>query len=72
MADASSYGGPAPRWQVGIGMQRIFKAIELWASESDDRSRLLIIFVWIAFGILVLLSILTTAWIMVPHLFRMS
>ena len=51
-------------------MQRIFKAIELWASESDDRSRLLIIFVWIGFGVLVLLSILITAWIMVPRDFR--
>jgi hypothetical protein len=51
-------------------MQRIFKAIELWASESDDKARLLIIFVWIAIGLIVLLAIAITAWIMVPHLFR--
>jgi nitrate reductase NapE component len=52
-------------------MQHIFKAIELWASESDDRAKLLIIFVWIAIGIFVLLSIATTAWIMIPHFFRL-
>jgi phage shock protein PspC (stress-responsive transcriptional regulator) len=47
-------------------MQRILKAIELWASESDDRVRLLVILIWVAFGVFVLLSILVTALIMLP------
>ena len=51
-------------------MRRIFRAIELWASESDDKARLLIIFVWLAIGAFVLVAISITAWIMVPHDFR--
>jgi hypothetical protein len=53
------------------GMTRIFKAIEQWASESDERIRLLIILVWVALGIFVLLSTLVTAWIMVPLDFKL-
>jgi hypothetical protein len=47
-------------------MQRILKAIELWASESDDRVRLLVILIWVALGVFVLLSTLVTALIMLP------
>jgi polyferredoxin len=50
----------------------IFKAFERWASESDDRMRLVIILVWASFGMLVLISTLVAAWIMLPpeyHLF---
>ena len=50
---------------------RIFRAIELWASESDDRIRLLIILVWLGFGVFVLLSTLIAAWIMLPPDFRL-
>jgi Na+/H+ antiporter NhaD/arsenite permease-like protein len=52
-------------------MQRIFKAIELWASESDDRVRLLIIFIWVGFGVVALLSTVIAAWIMLPPDFRL-
>ncbi len=45
---------------------RVFRAIEQWASESDDRVRLLIIFVWMAFGIIVLITTAIVAWIMLP------
>ncbi|MDR3533065.1 MAG: hypothetical protein P4L90_21210 [Rhodopila sp.] len=47
-------------------MTRIFKAIEKWASESEDRIRLLIVLVWTALGAVVLISILIAAWIMLP------
>jgi phage shock protein PspC (stress-responsive transcriptional regulator) len=47
-------------------MTRIFKSIEHWASESDDRVRLLMILIWATFGIVVVLAILITAWIMLP------
>jgi hypothetical protein len=50
----------------------ILKAIERWASVSDERMRLVIIVVWASFGMLVLISTLIAAWIMLPpeyHLF---
>ena len=52
-------------------MTRILKAIEQWASECGDRVTLLIILVWAGFGVLVLLSVLITAWIMVPQYFNL-
>jgi polyferredoxin len=52
-------------------MKRIFKAIEQWASDSDDRAKLLIILVWAAFGVFVLLSTLIAAWIMSPPDFKL-
>ena len=50
---------------------RIFRAIELWASESDDRTRLLIILVWVGFGVVALLSTLFAAWTMLPPNYRL-
>jgi hypothetical protein len=50
----------------------IFRAIERWASESDDRMRLVIILVWASFGTLVIISTMIAARIMLPpeyHLF---
>jgi polyferredoxin len=50
----------------------ILKAIERWASESDDRMRLVIILVWASFGMLVIMSTVIAGWIMLPpgyHLF---
>jgi hypothetical protein len=49
----------------------IFRAIEHWASESDDRVRLLIILVWVGFGVLILLSTLIAGWIMLPPNFKL-
>jgi hypothetical protein len=54
-----------------LRIKRIFKAIEQWASASDDRVRLLIILVWAGFGVFVILAILITAWIMVPFDFKL-
>jgi hypothetical protein len=62
---------------AGSGMVKtrvtgILKAIERWASVSDERMRLVIIVVWASFGMLVLISTLIAAWIMLPpeyHLF---
>ena len=45
----------------------IFRSIEHWASESDDRIRLLIILIWVGFGVLTLLSTLIASWIMLPN-----
>jgi hypothetical protein len=50
----------------------IFRAIERWASESDDRMRLVIMLVWASFGMLVIISTMIAARIMLPpeyHLF---
>jgi hypothetical protein len=52
-------------------MTGIFKAIERWASESDDRMRLAIILIWLAMGAIVLGVILVAAWIMLPPEARM-
>jgi Na+/H+ antiporter NhaD/arsenite permease-like protein len=52
-------------------MKGIFKAIEQWASESEERVKLLIILVWAGFGLVVLLSTLITAWIMLPPDFKL-
>jgi hypothetical protein len=52
-------------------MMGIFRAIELWASENDDRVRLLIILVWVGFGILTLLFTLIAGWIMLPPDFKL-
>jgi hypothetical protein len=49
----------------------IFRAIEHWAAESDDRVRLLIILVWVGFGVLTLLSTLIAGWIMLPADFKL-
>lgn len=47
-------------------MKAILRAIEQWASESEDRVKLLILLVWAGFGVVVLLSTLIVAWIMLP------
>jgi hypothetical protein len=52
-------------------MNGILKAIEQWASESDDRVKLVIVLVWAAFGAFVILSILITAWIVLPPDFKL-
>ena len=52
-------------------MMGIFRAIELWASESDDRVRLLVILIWVGFGVLTVLSTLIAGWIMLPHDFKL-
>ena len=55
----------------GKRMTGIFKSIERWASESDDRVRLLMILIWAALGVIVLIAILTAAWIMLPPDFKL-
>jgi hypothetical protein len=50
----------------GRTMKGIFRTIEEWASASEDRVMLLLILVWAGFGVFVLLSILTMAWITLP------
>ncbi len=44
----------------------MFKAIENWASQSEDRARLLIIFVWLLFGVAVVVAIAIMAVIILP------
>ena len=47
----------------------MFKAIENWASQSDERARLLIILIWVAFGAAVVVSVVVMALIMLPDEF---
>ena len=47
----------------------MFKAIENWASQSEDRSRLLIIAVWLLFGVAVIASIAIMAVVVLPAVF---
>ena len=47
----------------------MFKAIENWASQSEDRARLLIIAVWLLFGVVVVVSIGIMAIIILPSAF---
>ena len=49
------------------GWSSVFKAIEKWASESPDRSRLLIIAVWAVLGALVVIATGVAALILVPR-----
>jgi hypothetical protein len=43
--------------------------IEQWASQSENRFRLLVLLVWTGFGILAVLSTAITGWIMLPQHF---
>jgi flagellar basal body-associated protein FliL len=49
------------------GLIGVFRMIERWASESPERSRILIIMIWVVFGVLVLVSTGIAAWIMLPR-----
>lgn len=44
----------------------MFKAIENWASQSEERARLLVILIWLAFGVAVVGSVVVMAIIMLP------
>ena len=44
----------------------MFRAIENWASQSEGRARLLIIGIWLLFGVAVVVSIGVMAAIMLP------
>lgn len=44
----------------------MFKQIEEWASQSDERARLLIIAIWLGFGAAVLIAIVVMAVVMLP------
>jgi hypothetical protein len=44
----------------------VFKAIENWASQSEERARLLIILVWLLFGMAVLTAMGIIAVILLP------
>jgi hypothetical protein len=47
-------------------MKAVLKAIETWASESEDRLKLLILLIWAGFGACVLLATAIAAWIVLP------
>ncbi len=46
---------------LGTGVTGLLKRIEAWASQSEERSRMLIILIFMAFGILVAVFILVLA-----------
>jgi hypothetical protein len=49
------------------GLTGVFRFIERWASESPERSQLLIVLIWVVFGVLVLVSTGIAAWILLPQ-----
>jgi hypothetical protein len=53
----------------GQRVSDVFKAIENWASQSEDRARLLIILVWLLFGVAVVASIAIMAIVILPAAF---
>lgn len=51
----------AKAWFTGI-----VASIEAWASESDDRVQLLMLLIWVAFGVIALVIIAIIAVFMLP------
>jgi hypothetical protein len=49
-----------------VKVSNFLKSIEKWASESDDRARLLVILIWAGFGLLVLIAIAMTTLLTIP------
>ncbi len=49
---------------LGTGVTGLLKRIEAWASQSAERSRMLIILIFAAFGIVVAVFILVLALLM--------
>ena len=47
----------------------MLKAIENWASQSEDRVRLLLVLVCLAFGVLVVSATVVAALLLVPRVF---
>ena len=47
----------------------VFKAIENWASQSDERARLLVMLIWAAFGLAVAVSTVVLAVLLLPDEF---
>ena len=54
-------------WRLSTRADRVLKAIEHWASQSEDRVRLLVILMWVAFGVTVVGATVVAAQIMVPR-----
>jgi len=50
-----------------VRMFGVFKAIERWASQSDDRMRLMVISIWVGFGVTVVAFIMILAWFALPR-----
>ena len=44
----------------------MFKAIENWASQSEERAKLLVILIWLAFAGAVVVSVVVMAIILLP------
>ena len=44
----------------------MFNAIENWASQSEERARLLVILIWLAFAGAVVVSVVVMAIILLP------
>jgi hypothetical protein len=72
MIDALPQGKLTPDWgMLKIRVTGIFRAIERWASESDEHMRLVIILVWAGFAVGVLIATLIAAWVMLPPEFQL-
>lgn len=51
---------------LSITLNGFLKSIERWASASDDNMRLMIILVAAGIGLVVVVALLTLAWITLP------
>ncbi|MFL5282045.1 MAG: hypothetical protein ACJ8AW_13925 [Rhodopila sp.] len=49
-----------------MGLKQIVASVETWASVSDERVQLLIILIWVAFGLFAILLTATVALIVLP------
>ncbi|HEX2941461.1 MAG TPA: hypothetical protein VHO91_10460 [Rhodopila sp.] len=48
-------------------MTGLMQALEKWASESDQRMRLVIILIWVALGLVVVMAVLAVALLTPPQ-----
>ncbi|HQT78012.1 MAG TPA: hypothetical protein PLD10_13235 [Rhodopila sp.] len=48
-------------------MTGLLRALEKWASENDQRMRLVIILIWVALGMIVVVAVLVMALLTMPQ-----
>ncbi len=52
---------------VMVRMTGLLRALEKWASENDQRMRLVIILIWVALGMIVVVAVLVMALLTMPQ-----
>ena len=51
----------------GLNVTDLLHSLEKWASQSDERTRLVILLVWAGFGVLVIIAVALIAFLTVPR-----